>query len=115
MYTFLSAVTLTMRGSVSFFSSSIFSATGSRTSLPRWSMGVTTMKMMSSTSTTSMSGVTLMLLLGPLEEPPPIAMAGSLSRLQAAPLEGDVQSASDHVEQLVGRLRDVDRAPVDPG
>src|SRR2546426_5438497 len=35
-------------------------ALGSSTLLPRWSIGVTTMKMMSSTSTTSTSGVMLM-------------------------------------------------------
>src|SRR5881275_480559 len=35
-------------------------ALGSSTCLPRWSMGVTTMKMINSTSTTSTSGVMLM-------------------------------------------------------
>ncbi len=41
-------------------------AWGSTTGFPRWSIGVMTMKMMSSTSTTSTSGVTLMSLLTPL-------------------------------------------------
>ena len=42
-------------------------ASGSVTGLPRWSMGVITMKMISSTSTTSTSGVTLMSLRTDLE------------------------------------------------
>ena len=53
-------------GSPPLFSSLTSLASGRVTALPRWSMGVITMKMMRSTSTTSTSGVTLMSLLTPL-------------------------------------------------
>src|SRR5262245_42136380 len=107
-----------MRGSVSFFSSSVCWDFGSRTSLPRWSMGVTTMKMISSTSTTSTRGVTLISFLTPLPEPPPIAMATIPSGGRFG-LGGDdaamrPEALRDDVEELVRGLRDVDRARVDP-
>ena len=66
MYVFPSRVTERMMGSPPLFSSLTSLASGRVTALPRWSMGVITMKMMSSTSTTSTSGVTLMSLLTPL-------------------------------------------------
>src|SRR5947207_800889 len=89
--------------------------------------GVTTMKMMSSTRTTSTSGVMLMSFLTPLEPPTAIPMAlcqSSRGELGAPVLlarrhrtAADVfllQLGGDDVEQLVRRLRDVDGAGVDP-
>src|SRR5260221_6388068 len=49
----------------SSFRSLVFPAEGSRTSTPFWSIGVITMKMMSSTIMMSAMGVTLMLAIGP--------------------------------------------------
>jgi len=55
----------------------VFFAFGSFTSTPELSIGVTTMKMMSSTSTTSTNGVTLMSPMSPPFLPPTfIAMVG---------------------------------------
>src|SRR4051794_21486274 len=92
---------LTTTGPVPACSSAAFLASGRRTSLPRWSSGVTTMKMMSSTSTTSTRGVTLMSLFGPRTEPVLNAILGY---------------APGHlVEDLVRRRRDLHGAGVDPG
>lgn len=71
---FLSVVIETMTDSESLFSCSMFFASGIFTSLPRWSIGVTTMKMMRRTRTTSTRGVTLISFLTPLAPPTLIAM-----------------------------------------
>jgi hypothetical protein len=63
-----SAVTDRRIGSPPFLSSESILARGSTTAFPRCRRGVMTMKMMSSTSTTSTSGVTLMSLFTPLPE-----------------------------------------------
>src|SRR5262245_8505438 len=111
----------TISGSVSFLGPLSFSsfAAGSFTPLPRWSMGVTTMKMISSTRHTSTSGVTLMSDLMPPDLPPAdIPMVASVSvfgRVGArALLVGARHLLGDHVQELVGGLGDVHRASVHP-
>src|SRR5438477_12297735 len=86
-------------------------ALGSSTALPRWSMGVTTMKMMSSTSTTSTSGVMLMSERTPplLSTSIPIGLglhprSGSRGRLHGAGVGAGLVEAAfleEEVDQLV--------------
>src|ERR1700742_1638958 len=104
-----------MSGSPSLLAESGFCTSGRRTSLPRWSMGVTTMKMMSSTSTTSTSGVMLISALTPLPEPPTFIAMGLLRGLGGLALDlGLGELPGDYVEELVGGLGDVDGPGVDP-
>src|SRR5512141_1932964 len=96
-------------GSPPCFSSDTSFARGSCTGLPRWSSGVITMKMMSSTRTTSTSGVTLMSLLTPLlpmsidtiRSPSPRGLLAAHGGLGLTFLE-------EVVDELVGGVVDVD-------
>src|SRR3954464_13626651 len=90
-------------------------AFGSSTLLPRWSIGVTTMKMMSSTSTTSTSGVMLMSERTPPLVPTSMLMASGLRsrsgrarRLDAGVGERLVEAAllEEEVHQFVGGVSD---------
>src|SRR5450432_2421029 len=111
-----------MRSLLSSAFLSWWAVTGSSTATPRAIMGVITMKMMSSTSTTSTSGVTLI-----SARTPPLAwrfetrcrlrggspgaggLGGSgLTRCSGVALE-------DRVDELGGRLVDVDRDVVELG
>src|SRR5690242_9935260 len=120
MKTLPSLVTLTKSGSGAF--SVLFTAAclalGNSTLLPRWSMGVTTMKMMRSTSTTSTSGVMLMSERTPPLVPTSMLMASGLrsrggraGRLHAGVGERLVEAAllEEEVHQLVGGVGDVHR------
>src|SRR6266478_4634081 len=87
MYTLPSLVTLMNAGSAPWPVTACF-ALGSSTLFPRWSMGVTTMKMMRSTRTTSTSGVMLMSERTPLFAPTSIPMAQAFAAVEAAVVFG---------------------------
>src|SRR5712692_1964996 len=135
MYVFPSAVTLTKSGSgpcALFWTA--FRALGSSTLFPRWSMGVTTMKMIRSTSTTSTSGVMLMSERTPDFAPMSIAMGRSSGLGRRRPRGGGgggggggllvrarvrqrlVEPAflEEEVDQLVGGVGDVHRHLLHP-
>src|SRR5262249_40314524 len=116
---FLSRVTETMIGSfLPGCSFSICCAFGNRTSFPRCSIGVTTMKMISNTSTTSTSGVTLISFLMPRPGPTAIAIASALGPQVRQVCRMRVRLAAQllchHIQELIGRLRDVHRAGIHP-
>src|SRR5579863_2216723 len=117
------AVTETMRSLLSSFFLSWWDVTGSSTATPRAIMGVMTMKMISSTRTTSTSGVTLI-----SARTPPLAWRfetrrrrGGCSPLavgrggRGLTIEGSGRMAlEDRVDELGRRLVDVDRDVVEP-